>query len=160
MGHVGNHNGHTRAAAPTGFWSWCSLGKAFLLVVWASARGTCFGVLLNTQLSWCPPPEPQMFKGRKGPKVPVASMAVPPQNPKVLVVHSWGLALSFGKEKYKLTFSKQDVWTTHTIYSQMHQQMFSTPAGGLNLCPTPSISGFQGQQAPKISHVPCQNDLL
>lgn len=38
-------------------------------------------------------------------------------------VHSWGLTLSFGKEKYKLASSKQeDVWTTHAGYSQIYQQ--------------------------------------
>lgn len=35
-------------------------------------------------------------------------------------------------------------------YSQMHQQMFSTPTEGLLLCPASSTGGFQGQQAPKI----------
>jgi len=76
---------HTRAAAPTGFSSWCSPGEAFSLVVWASARGTCFGVLLNTCLSWCPAPELWVLRDRKGPKIPAAPETVHAPNAKVLV---------------------------------------------------------------------------
>lgn len=81
-GQTGNRNWHARAAVPIRFWSRCSPGKPFFLVVWASAKGTCFGILLNTWLSWCPPPESQMLRDRKGPKIPVALMTVHAQNPK------------------------------------------------------------------------------
>lgn len=54
----------------------------FALVVWASARSTCFRVLLNTWFSWCPSPELQMFMDRKGHEIPVAPMNMYAQNPK------------------------------------------------------------------------------
>lgn len=66
MGCVGNCDWHARAA----FLKLVQFGKSFFLVVWASAIGICFRVLLNTCLCWCSPSELQMLRARKGPKIP------------------------------------------------------------------------------------------
>lgn len=112
--------------------------KHYFLVVWASVRGTCIGVLLNTQRSWWPLPELQMRTGRKGHKVPVVPMTVPTQTPEVLVGTCLGCCSLLWEQKYKLTSSRQeDVWTTHARCSWVHKQMFLAPSADV-------LSTFRG----------------
>lgn len=156
---LATHSLHTKwdmgvtviAAAPTGLWSWCSLGKAFftlqcVLLPEARASMSCWTCDLAAALLW----SHRCSGTQKDPKSQW-HLAVHTQNPQGdSRCPAEALLSSLGRRNTNWSLPskmmhEQSMQDTVRFISKCSQH----PQRGLILCPTPSIGGFQGQQAPK-----------